>query len=88
MSDENKCTTDTIYPFMCTHQTSQVCMDGCNHNTFVGSKNCNDCLWLCFPFTMALDILSFIPFTGIYICKKTCCRKTPDIGQTITIQPY
>ena len=88
MSYENECTLDSIYPCMCTHQTGEVCFKGCNHNTFLGSKNCHDCLWMCFPCTIVLDILTLIPFTGIYICKKTCCQKPPETGRVVTIQPY
>lgn len=88
MSYENKCTLDTIYPCMCSHQICELCVNQYNHSTFWGSKNCHDCLWMCFPCTMVLDILTLLPFTGIYICKKTCCQNTPETGHVVTIQPY
>ncbi len=88
MSYENKCTTDSIYPCMCTHQTGEICMSQCMHSTFWGSKNCHECLWICFPCTLVIDILTLVPFTSIYICKKTCCMKTSNMEQPITTQPY
>ncbi len=88
MSYENKCTTDTIYPCMCSHQICELCMSQCTHSTFWGSQNCHECLWMCLPCTIVFDILTLVPFTGICICKKTCCKKTTNIEQTITTQPY
>ncbi len=84
MSNENECTTDTIYPFMCTHQIGGICMKGCIHKTSYSRNNFHECYWLCFPCTMVIDILTVVPFTGVYIYKKTCSEKP----KVITIQPY
>jgi hypothetical protein len=38
----------------------------------LGTTNANDCCWLCFPFTIVIDTITFIPFGIIYITNKYC----------------
>lgn len=83
MTDNNdNCTLDSVYPFVLTHKTGKTCIHAFDNNPWLGSKNCNDCACFCFPFTIVFDILTLVPFTGIYICKKTCCK-----SNVITTQP-
>ncbi len=79
----NQCTLDSVYPFVLTYETCKMCIHGMDENSFgSGNVNCKDCSWLCFPCTIVLDILTLLPFTGIWICKKTCCK-----SNVITTQP-
>ena len=85
----NKCAIDSVYPFMFTRETALVCMDGLENNPPVGAKNCKDCAWLGFPCTFAMDLLTCLPFAGIYACNK--CNKTyctQNVAEdVITTQP-
>ena len=71
-SDKNnnteKCGKD-YYPCCITYNTGVKFMEGCEASLYDGT--CNDCLWLCFPFTITIDTVLLIPETVCYIYNKT-----------------
>lgn len=67
-SDKNdnpeKCGKD-YYPCCITNNASIKCLKGCEQQ--LDGRSCDDCLWICFPMTITLDIILFIPETICYI---------------------
>ena len=69
----NKC--PDVYPCILTNNTYNMCMQGCNSNVYSNgyeSRNCNDCLWICFPLTVVIDIITTVPFACMYGVNKKC----------------
>ena len=82
-SDSEDCTTDDIYPFVLTAKA----WDAQKHYSAGGgdchgTQDCHDFCWCCFPCTIAIDLVTLIPFSGIYFGKK-CCKKD-NVEPTIT----
>jgi hypothetical protein len=88
MEQEDNCKADDIFPFMCSIIAIQECIRAHTHNKWIGSSKCTDCLWLCLPCFISFDLVMCLPFTGIYICKKTCCKTKIDNNvDIISVQP-
>ena len=89
MYQENNCKADDIFPFMCTIISIQECIIAHTHNKWKDSSKCTECIWLCLPCFIGFDLLTLLPFTGIYICKKTCCKTKDKINnvELISVQP-
>ena len=69
-----------IYPFNLTHKTCHALCNGCDR-PMLDRRDCDDCLWLCFPLTVTIDLITLIPFAGIYFGKKCCDNpKSKDTG--------
>lgn len=86
-SDSEDCTTDDIYPFVLTDKANDAFCDGLN-KPMLGTGDCNSCYWLCFPCTIAIDIVTLVPFAGIYLgkkCSKKCCKKDSVIPSVTPI---
>jgi hypothetical protein len=79
------CKSDNIYPFNLTHKTFNTFCNGCDR-PMLDRKDCDDCLWLCFPCTITIDLITLIPFAGIYFGKK-CKSKDVVKVTTIVTQP-
>ena len=61
-----------VYPFMVTDKTNTKLCIGCQQSST--SQQCDDCCWLCFPFSIVIDLITLLPFLTIYTCKK-CSAK-------------
>jgi hypothetical protein len=59
---------DDIYPCCITDNAIVKCFKGCEQQ--LDGRSCDDCLWICFPITITLDIILFIPETICYIYNK------------------
>ena len=69
-SDGNdKC---NVFPCMLTYKTCNAVKNGCNAK--LSAPDYNVCCWVCLPFSVTFDIITFIPFLTIYKCKK-CLSK-------------
>ena len=80
-SDSKDCTTDEIHPFVVTVKTWEIFWDAMRNNPWLGSDNCYECCVFCFPCTIAIDLVTLVPFSGIYFGKKCCkyCKKVSVI---------
>ncbi len=58
-----------VYPFMVTDKTCQIFKNGCEKK--ISEPSCDDCCWICFPFSLTIDIITLLPFLTIYTCKKS-----------------
>jgi hypothetical protein len=85
-SDSDDCTIDDFYPFNLTHKTGITFCHGLD-SPMLDSRDCNSCCWICFPVTIAIDLVTLIPFSGIYFGKKCCkyCKKDSVIAQVTPI---
>ncbi len=68
-NESNNCKCN-VYPGMVTHSTWQMLCDGCQSS--INERNCNDCCWMCLPFSVAADFITLIPFLVIYTGKRLC----------------
>jgi hypothetical protein len=66
-NQNSQCKCD-VYPFMVTKKTWETMIIGCEKN--IGEPGCNDCCWMCFPFSITIDIITLLPFLTIYTSKK------------------
>ncbi len=89
-SDSEDCTTDDIYPFVLTVKAGKAFVYGIDHKSDEdchGTQDCHDCCCMCFPCTIAIDLVTLVPFSGIYFGKKLCkyCKKDSVIPQVTPI---
>ncbi len=70
-TQEKKNLCPDVYPCILTDTISNKCWTGCN-SSISDSNSCNDCLWMCFPFTVVIDTITAIPFACIYGVNKKC----------------
>ena len=79
MNSNSEDCTDGIHPFVLTAKAWNA-----QKNYSSGGGDCHgcndfhDCCWLCFPFTIAIDLATLVPFAGFYLgkkCSKKCCKK-------------
>lgn len=83
-SDSEDCTTDDIYPFVLTDKANDAFCDGLN-KPMLGTRDCNSCCWCCFPCTIAIDLVTLVPFSGIYLGKKCTKFSKKDIVEITPI---
>ncbi len=60
-----------VYPCILTNNTYNMCLTECNSDEY-STNSCNDCLWMCFPFTTVIDIITAVPFACMYGVNKKC----------------
>ena len=93
-SDSEHCTTDDIYPFVLTYKAGKAVDDALRygHGDARWDDCCasnTECCWCCFPCTLAIDLVTLIPFSGIYFGKKCTkfCKKDKVEITPIPTQP-
>lgn len=57
-----------VYPCILTNKTWNKLWDGCEKS--LHDNSCDDCCWMCLPFSLVIDTITFFPFLTIYACKK------------------
>ncbi len=97
MSDSNKDNIkfDDPYPFCLTTQCVCACVNGCQNERCCHSRTvivdgcCGpECLFICFPFSFVVDIITLVPFLAICGVKKCVkCVKSDATKVTVTNQP-
>ena len=73
MDPDSEDCTKGIHPFSVTVKTWEIFWHALDHTPWLDARDCNDCCFCCLPCTIAIDLVTLVPFSGIYFGKK--CMK-------------